>query len=153
VNKTVCRHRFNLLLFNLLLIPPTEKELAQPPQADGTELCFTLNYHFSTLNFLTTTLLTSIELWPSFVIFSYVKKAAKEEYPKKAHDSRRKAQTDCQVNTESNNGRANKSPETPLLPAEKSYGTRQIEQNKHDQDWKCPIGHIRNAAFDCGRSK
>jgi hypothetical protein len=69
----------------------------------------------------------SIELWPSLVIFSYVKNAIEEEYANKANDSRRKAQTDCQVNTQSNNGRGNKSPETPLLPAEKGYGTRQIE--------------------------
>ena len=79
---------------------------------------------------------TSIELRPSFVLFSYVKNAVKEDYAEKANDSRRKAQTDCQVYTERNSGRGNKSPETPLLPREKSYGTRQIEQNEHDQDRK-----------------
>ena len=86
---------------------------------------------------------TSIELRPSFVLFSYVKNAVKEDYAENANDSRRKAQTDCQVYTERNSGRGNKSPETPLLPPEKSYGTRQVEQNEHDQDWECPIGHIR----------
>ena len=104
-----------------------ETEPSRPPQADRIELCFTLNNRLSTLNFLTTTLLTSIELWPSLVIFSYMKNAIEEEYPNKANDSRRKAQTDCQVDTQSNNGRGNKSPETSLLPAEKGYGTRQIE--------------------------
>ena len=96
---------------------------------------------------------TSIELRPSFVLFSYVKNAVKKDYAEKANDSRRKAQTDCQVYTERNSGRGNKSPETPLLPPEKSYGTRQVEQNEHDQDWECPIGYIRRAAFDCSRSK
>jgi hypothetical protein len=67
-----------------------------------------------------------------------MKNAVKEEYAHNADDSRRKAQTDCQINTESNNGAGNKSPETPLLPLEKSYSTRQIEQNEHDQHWECP---------------
>jgi hypothetical protein len=97
--------------------------------------------------------LTSIELWPSFVIFSYVKNAVKEEYAENANDRRRKAQTNCQVYTESNSGRGNKSPETPPLPPEKSYCTRQIEQNEYDQERECPIGNIRTAAFDCSRSK
>ena len=79
---------------------------------------------------------TSIELRPSFVLLSYVKNAVKEDYAEKANDSRRKAQADCQVYTERNSGRGNKSPETPLLPTEKSYGTRQVEQNEHDQDWE-----------------
>jgi hypothetical protein len=79
---------------------------------------------------------TSIELRPSFVLFSYVKDAVKEDYAEKANDSRRKAQTDCQVYTERNSGRGNKSPETPFFPPKKSYGTRQVEQNEHDQDWE-----------------
>ena len=34
---------------------------------------------------------TSIELRPSFVLFSYVKNAVKKDYAEKANDSRRKA--------------------------------------------------------------